>query len=321
MIVDPDPELEQLLMQGSAPASPHLLARVKATGMALQARDGKLFLPDGMVPLDPKKILAACGPDFDQAQINLQVFRAIGSTNDHIMAQLNPDDARTSIALAEMQSAGKGRRGRAWVSPFGRNIYVTFGRNFHLPHARLGGLSLVAGLQLVQALRSEGLEAAGLKWPNDVLLDGGKLAGILVELQPAAAGKARGADAVADVTTGVAIGIGINLALDGKDAARIDQAWSQAAGRVSMDRNRLAGRLVQKVVAALDVFAREGFAPFAEDWPRFNLYQDQPVRVLRGETVIEGIDRGIAETGDLLLETDEGVMPFNAGEVSLRPAD
>ena len=324
MIVHSDPEFERLLTEGAAPATRKLLALVHAAGLALPARDGWLHLPDGMEVFDAGKIIAAYGPGFNPDEIKLEIFRQIGSTNDHIMAQLGQGDHRTHIALAEMQSAGKGRRGRSWVSPFGRNIYVTLGRNLCLPHNKLGGLSLMAGMQVVQALQTSGLESTGLKWPNDVLLDGGKLAGILVELQPSTTPSSTALSSVAGgsvVETGVAIGIGINLMLEEDDAAGIDQPWSQVGSSVSIDRNQLAGDLMQRLVAALALFEQKGFAPFSTHWVRYNLFQGQSVSVTRGNQVIEGIDRGITDTGDLLLETEQGLLPFNAGEVSLRPTD
>ncbi len=305
MIFEPDDELEQLLVNRTAPVTPHLEKQLETIGLKLDSSASEFRLPDEVHPFDTTRVTDG----FDARDIDLKIFRTIGSTNDYIMSQQKRSDARINVALAEMQSAGKGRRGRSWVSPFGRNIYVTIGRYFQMPLREFGGLSLIAGMQLVETLRSHGLQQVGLKWPNDVLLDRGKMAGILTELGPA---ESRG--------IGVAIGIGINLALDADAAAAIDQAWSDAASRHHLDRNRLAGDLIVAIVDALEEFEENGFAPFAARWDKYNLYAGEKVRILRGDSVIEGVDRGVTRGGDLLLETSDGLLPFNSGEVSLRPA-
>lgn len=310
MIVNPDIELENLLAKGAAPATQHLEALLGELGIEARREGGELVLPGDLEALDPRKIVAGYGAGFKPEEIELEIFRTIGSTNDHVMSQLARRGTHARVALAEMQSAGKGRRGRAWVSPFGRNIYLTVGRFLKLPAGGLDGLSLVVGMQAVDALRGEGIQGVGLKWPNDILLDGGKLAGILVELKPA---EQRG--------IGVVAGIGVNLSLDPRDAAKIDQAWSAVGPKAAIGRNRLAGRLIRNLVAAMERFDREGFAPFAGDWGKFNLYQGRKVRVVRGDATIEGVDRGVNGAGHLLLENEQGLVAYNSGEVSLRLAE
>ena len=310
MIVDPDPEFEKLLAEGSAPATGYLRKMVEAIGVGAKLSGRELILPGHLEVFDPEKIIEGYGVGFDQDAIELQVFRSIDSTNDRVVSQLGREGMHTRVALAEMQSAGKGRRGRAWVSPFGRNIYVTVGRFLKPVSGELGGLSLVVGMQLVDELRSSGLSDVGLKWPNDILLDGGKLAGILIELTPA---EPRG--------VGVAVGVGVNLFLGEEDATGIDQAWSQAGSRLAIGRNRLAGRLIRRLVRSMDMFEREGFAPFVGDWNRFDLYYGERVSVIRGDMTVEGMDRGVTPSGDLLLENEQGLVPYSSGEVSLRSVD
>jgi len=172
----------------------------------------------------------------------------------------------------------------------------------------LGGLSLVAGMQVVKTLRQLGVQTVGLKWPNDVILEGGKLAGILVELLP-------NKDRVS-----VVLGIGINLALSKIDTQAIDQAWSVVPESIKLARNQMVAALLNNLIPVLQAFADTGFAPYGAAWQGFNLYQGQAVEVRLGERVIQGIDHGIDASGQLQVLTEEGIQVFNAGEVSLRLA-
>jgi BirA family biotin operon repressor/biotin-[acetyl-CoA-carboxylase] ligase len=212
------------------------------------------------------------------------------------------------VCLAEHQGAGKGRRGKSWVSPFGKNIYVSVGWRFRAPAAALGGLSLMAGMAVVKALRAMGAEDIGLKWPNDVLSGVNKLAGILVEIVPVKG------------EMHVVLGIGINLNLSVADAQGIDQAWGVASVAQELSRNQVCAGLLNSLLPDLARFDALGFAPFAAQWDNFNCLAGQPVMVKLGDQMIAGIDRGIDAHGELLIETAAGLRHFNAGEVSLRRA-
>jgi BirA family biotin operon repressor/biotin-[acetyl-CoA-carboxylase] ligase len=226
------------------------------------------------------------------------------------MSNLAPAGEKVHVCFAEMQTAGKGRRGRSWISPFGENIYLSIGSFVNLPLSELGGLSLVAGMEVVATLRHFGARETGLKWPNDVIMGGGKLAGILVELKPP---ERRG--------TGVVIGVGMNLLLSNEQAIHIEQNWTQLSTQLSLSRNTLAGELVGRILAAVDRFRVSGFTTFAEDCNQYNLFADKEVRIIRGDEQTTGIDRGVNEYGNLLLETSSRIIEFNSGEVSLRPVD
>ena len=270
--------------------------------------DGFIELTADVDPLHPDLIFEEIGAQ--QSRIDLEIHRTIGSTNDLVLQRLEEPGDALFVCLSEMQSAGKGRRGRNWISPFGQNIYLSVGTFLKLPPASLGGLSIVAGIQVVDVLRGFGLKDVGLKWPNDVLMGMGKLAGILVELKAA---EKRG--------TGVVVGIGINLAITPEDASKIDQAWSHVSGQLEISRNALAGRLIERIVVALDEFRQEGFGPFTHRWADYNLFAGEQVTVLRGDEKITGIDRGIDPSGHLVLETESGRSIFNSGEVSVRLAN
>ncbi|WP_338035836.1 biotin--[acetyl-CoA-carboxylase] ligase [Halochromatium roseum] len=215
------------------------------------------------------------------------------------------------ICLAERQSAGRGRLGRRWVSPFGRNIYLSILWRYPLAPVQLGGLSLACGVAVAQALDQLGVEGIGLKWPNDVHWQRRKLAGLLLEV----AGEAQGPSLVV-------VGVGLNLRLRAEEATAIDQPWvdlCEVYGDRMPGRNALAAALIGRLTATLSRYTDAGLAPFLEDWRRLDAYQGESVSLLNGQQRIQGRYCGIDAQGNLLLETDAGRRTFAAGEVSLRP--
>ena len=240
--------------------------------------------------------------------LDLEIHRVTQSTNDVVMQRLVESQSTTILCAAEMQTAGKGRRGRRWISPFGRNVYLTYGRFIGRELSELGGLSLVVGMVVVDVLRAMGLERVGLKWPNDILLGGGKLGGILVELRASDTGG-----------IGLVVGVGLNLALNVKESLSIDQPWSAISSQLEMPRNILLGALGGRIVNAIQTFEDVGFDSFAEKWGEYNLYTGQQVNVIRGSETISGIDSGVDHQGNLLLRTGAGLEVHNSGEVSVRP--
>jgi BirA family biotin operon repressor/biotin-[acetyl-CoA-carboxylase] ligase len=165
-------------------------------------------------------------------------------------------------------------------------------------------------MQVAKSLRDVGLAGVELKWPNDVLLDDGKLAGILIEVGAPKEGKLP-----------AVIGVGINLAMEAYATEEIGQKWSQAGARLNVSRHELAIRLITNITAELELFSRAGFRPYKDAWKAFNAYHGKMVNVIMGETLVEGLDQGVDEKGNLILKTVSGTRSFNAGEVSLRRAE
>jgi BirA family biotin operon repressor/biotin-[acetyl-CoA-carboxylase] ligase len=242
------------------------------------------------------------------ASLDLEIHRVTQSTNDVVMQRLVETQGVRILCAAEMQTAGKGRRGRRWVSPFGKNICLTYGRFVDRQLPELGGLSLVVGMLVVDILRSMGLAGVGLKWPNDIVLDGGKLGGILLELR---ASETRG--------TGLVAGVGLNLSLKPEEAFSIDQPWSAVSTHLAMPRNILLGRLGGRMVNVIQAFEDVGFDSYADHWDKYNLYSGQQIHVIRGNEIISGIDSGVDREGNLLLRTESGLEVHRSGEVSVRP--
>ncbi|WP_410012676.1 bifunctional biotin--[acetyl-CoA-carboxylase] ligase/biotin operon repressor BirA [Sodalis sp. C49] len=235
------------------------------------------------------------------------VLPVIDSTNQYLMertAVLRSGDA----CVAEYQMAGRGRRGRQWVSPFGANLYLSLYWRLEQGPAAAIGLSLVIGIIMAEVLHELGAREVRVKWPNDLYLHDRKLAGILVEISGKAGDAAH-----------LVIGAGINLAMRETAEPVINQGWInlQEAG-IQIDRNALAAKLINGLRLALPIFERDGFAAFVTRWQALDNFYHRPVKLLIGEREIKGISRGIDAQGALLLEQDGKVKAYLGGEISLR---
>ena len=243
---------------------------------------------------------------------SVDTFLEIDSTNTWLRQRALEGAPSGSVCVAEMQSAGRGRRNRHWVSPFAASLYLSLLWRSSAGAAELGGLSLAAGVAIVRSLRVFGIDTAGLKWPNDVLVDGAKLAGILIDVIGESTGPCS-----------VIIGIGINVAMPETAAVQIDQNWTdlrRLTGRETISRNRLASAVLDHTVAALEEFERSGLQPFLEEWSRHDVIQDRQVSLRLPNEVIQGRACGIDAGGALLVDTASGRRRFASGEVSLRIA-
>lgn len=294
-------EIQKLCTGATLPSSIELTDALDELGLLYTLQDGQVLLDEQIELLDQNYLRAQL-----KSPVDLEIFWTIGSTNDHVM-KTGPGDAPFHICLAEQQSSGKGRRGRVWVSPFGVNLYMSTGFLFAGSMSDLEGLSVAIGLRLVADLRALGIESAGIKWPNDVLVNDRKLAGILVELGAPKNGGLH-----------VVVGVGVNVAISDRQAVSIDQPWTAARQHTDAGRNRMAGKLLSGIQETITVFSTEGFAPFMPNWESADLLFGKAIKVMRGEEIIQGTEAGIDEHGNLLLETSSGVRRFNAGEVSVR---
>ncbi len=231
----------------------------------------------------------------------------IDSTNRYMMAQLDRWQKGECI-LAEMQTAGRGRRGRQWHSPFGSQFIMSmYWRLDDGPGAAMG-LSLAIGVAVVRALEAQGYHGLSLKWPNDIYMSRRKLAGILVEMSAAVGGLCH-----------LVIGIGINLHLSDEIISLLDQPCAHLAEQpIMVDRNRLSAAVIRELRNALVLFEQQGLSAFLTEWNRLDMFMQQPVKVLLGEQVIQGIYCGIDTEGNMLLQDMDGVRKFVGGEISLR---
>lgn len=283
-------------------------------GLEIHAVRGRGYrLPHALELLDPECIRAHLPPDIRARLASMDLFPVLDSTNAWLMAQANGSDIR--LCQAEYQSAGRGRRGRDWQSPFGANLYLSMAWRFREMPSQFSALGLVAGVALTEALTAMGVSDIGIKWPNDVLWRGRKLAGILVEHRGEGGGPAR-----------VVIGIGLNVSMTVAQAGDIGQPWTTldeiflAQGDVRPGRNALSARITEALVRALDGFTTDGLAAFATQWARYDLSNGRPVKLEHDGQFIHGTGRGIDAEGGLILEVAGRRERYLSGDVSLRLA-
>ena len=301
--------VERLLQSGALSTQDPAVDASLFGRMGFDVADGEITIPADIERLDEARIIEGLSTRAREWLSELNVFPVIGSTSSALMQRAEQASVQGVVNLAELQVRGRGRRGRTWLSPFARNLAMSFGVWVPQPPQELGGFSLAVGLATVDVLANHGIAEVELKWPNDVLLAGKKLAGVLIELVP----RERGTELV--------VGIGMNLRLP--EAARLDidqPATDLAHTGVSVARNDLAARLLSSIVDYTDAFAARGFAPMQSAFDQHHRLQGSACHLVQGSTVIEGVVLGVTAQGELLLNTAEGTRAFSAGEVSLRSA-
>jgi BirA family transcriptional regulator, biotin operon repressor / biotin---[acetyl-CoA-carboxylase] ligase len=287
--------------------------QLESWGIEFEALPGSGYrLETPLDLLDPAAIRGRLPPAALERLRHLEVHASLESTNDRLLAVGDLPPARFDACLAEFQSAGRGRRGRRWVAPFGSGLCLSVGWKYRDAPAALGALSLAAGVAAKRALGRLGFPRLALKWPNDIVQDGGKLGGILIDLRGEAAGAAY-----------VVVGIGINVRLPRPARARLRAAGAQAVdldslGRVP-PRNAIAAALVAELAAALPEFGDRGLAAFADEWRHADALRGRAVRVMHGDERLDGLARGVDADGALMLEVDGVPRRVLSGDVSVRP--
>ncbi len=257
--------------------------------------------------LDRQAIEGSLSAQVAAALQGVHVVGSVDSTNALAMTA-GPEIGRGAAWFAEHQTAGRGRRGRAWVSPYGHNIYFSLAWKFDASLPEVAGLSIATGAALAGMLETLGLSEHGLKWPNDLLWNQRKLAGILLEVQGETTGPAT-----------VVIGVGINLDLAEHTKRQIDQpAVGLSETGVDVSRNRLAGNLLESMAQMCQEFAREGLSPFIARWRDYDAFAGRPVCLVGPGRKIAGTCAGLADDGGLRLLSGGQEQVFYAGELSLR---
>lgn len=258
--------------------------------------------------LDRSDVLRELGSH--ASRFALEVHDRAESTNTLLMRRAAIAAPTGSVIAAEWQTHGRGRRGRPWHSMPGAALTFSLLWRFQQGAGFLSGLSLAAGVAVCRALAALGVGEAGLKWPNDVLWRGCKLAGILIEMQ----GDMLGPNAAV-------IGIGLNCRLPGALRDRIDQPVADLAAACDRapDRNRVLALLLIELAHVLDEFGRSGFAPLRDEWQRRHVYQGKAVRIaLPDGSEVSGTAEGVADDGTLMIATNAGLRRFHTGDVSVR---
>ena len=287
------------------------LQKLEALNIPLHSVKGRGYrLPDPVELLN-KDTLKQAGFPFE-AFANCELALSLDSTNNLMMHKAESNGHERHICFAEMQTSGRGRRGRQWLSPFARNLYFSVLWPFSQGIAAIQGLSLAVGLAIHRVVERHGVQGVGLKWPNDILIAGrdgyAKLGGILIEI-------------TGDVTDNcqVVIGVGLNLDVSISDQTQLDQ---QAVGLrqlgLNASRNQLAADVVNELVLVLTEFNEHGFAALQSAWNEADSFRDQSLKVLLPSSDIQGIGAGVNSKGEYQLQTPGGMQVINAGEVSLR---
>ncbi len=280
---------------------------IGALGLEVQAVNGKGYrLRQPLELLERDQILSVLDASTRALLDGLEILPEVDSTNRYLMTR-----SRARIAcFAEYQQAGRGRRGRPWLSPFAANLYLSLSWRFDGPATALSGLSLAVGVWIAEALHDAGIgEGIQLKWPNDILHRNRKLGGVLVEMKGEAEGPCL-----------AVIGVGLNLDMRGHDTGSIDQPWTDlhTITKRRPPRNRLAGLLLHHLLKGIVEYERHGLTPVHHRWNHLDCMAGKPVSLHLPSETLSGIAGGIDEKGALLLRTTNGVRTIHSGEVTLR---
>jgi len=304
------------------------LHKLQELGLVFESVRGQGYrLESRLELLDAKRIETALSASSQKLLDRLDVFAHTDSTNARALAR-SPDPGRGYVCLAEYQESGRGRRGRPWISPFGRNLYLSLSWGYNEGVAGLEGLSLAVGSLLCESLEYWGLSELELKWPNDVLWRGRKLAGVLLEVQGDPSGQCQ-----------LVVGLGVNFKLPDQAATDIDQPWadlehlcehqmhrgsapqgSTPGGTPRLpERNALAAKLIDRLLPLLAQFPETGFEPYRAAWQSRDCLEGRAVILSSAREALSGIARGVNSQGALKLETEGQVRLCYGGELSVRP--
>jgi BirA family biotin operon repressor/biotin-[acetyl-CoA-carboxylase] ligase len=291
------------------------IERLRSLGIPIAAEPRRGYrLAQPVELLDAARIRAELGPSQLQVLRSLELLFEVDSTNTRLLGMVPPPLGSADVCLSELQSAGRGRRGRAWFAPFGASLALSMAWVFRDTGRDLPALSLAVGVAVTRALERVGAQGIRLKWPNDLWFEERKIGGVLIDLRVEAGGAAH-----------VVIGVGLNVALPEEARRDIEQSEGRPAVAAVADacaqapsRNRIAGATLDELLRMLVQFERKGFAPFREAWSDLDALHGRAVRVLLAERSVSGKALGVDADGALCVEVDGRVVKFVSGEVSLR---
>ena len=265
-----------------------------------------------MSRLDAASVRRPLSEHSDSRLEKLEVFSEIASTNTHLLTQAAPAAGHFRVAIADHQTSGRGRHSRRWESAPGAGLCLSFSYTFAKTHDQLSALTLAIGVAVIDALQSLGIEDVSLKWPNDIVALDGKLGGILTEVQSTAG---------SSVT--VVAGIGVNVRLGEATDIGLDSDWArQPVDLASIsenppDRELLAGTIIEHLNSAFARFEEFGFKAFADEWRRHDWLSGKEITVDMPDRKISGMAAGVADDGELLVETGGGVTRIISGSIVL----
>jgi BirA family biotin operon repressor/biotin-[acetyl-CoA-carboxylase] ligase len=260
--------------------------------------------------LDKEAILGGLSSDSSALLSDLEICLKINSTNSQALQRARGQSASGYVCLAEQQSQGRGRRGRQWVSPFGKNIYFSLLWRFSGGAPAMEGLSLAVGVVIAEVLSNMGVEGLQLKWPNDLLYQGKKLGGVLIEMEGDLAGHCQ-----------AVVGVGINVSMPATSGQQIDQEWTDidSISPTPISRNKLASATLDALLLLLSSYEEKRFSAYQACWEKLDAYYGQRVQLTMGPNTVIGVAAGVDNKGSIRIKTETGIHPYNGGEISLRP--
>lgn len=294
------------------------LKKLESLGLMVEATKGagyKLVAPVDL--LEPQRVNHFTEL-FTSGRARLEILPAVDSTNSRVASLLlQPENTAfyqqggLVVCSAELQTAGRGRRGRSWQSPFASNLYFSLGTQVDGGIGAYEGLSLAVGVVIVEVLQSLGAQGLSLKWPNDILHNGSKLAGILIEIGGDFAG-----------VCSLVVGVGVNCQMPSAVGNNIDQSWSDlraaTEGENNWTRSELLAKLSQALAELINTYAQVGFSGYRQRWLQWDACLHQPVVVKTVRDQQSGLCLGVDDNGALLMEVNGQTQTFSGGEVSLR---
>jgi len=289
------------------------VAGLRTLGMSVDAIANRGYrIPNASEPLDAKQIRELLPKVVSERLRSGQCVWRTASTNLDLLARAAGPVGSFNFLTAECQTQGRGRRSRIWFAPPCGAICLSMSWNFAVLPADASALSLAVGVCVLRALNQVGVPGVTLKWPNDLVVNGDKLGGILIELRAEAGGPAY-----------VVIGIGLNVVLGEAVHRQIEASGTRAADLLGLgvqraDRNKVVAALVASTVNGLDQYQREGFSAFASEWRAADALAGKAVVVSSENGSVTGHARGIDIDGALCVQTRDGLQRFVTGDVSVR---
>ena len=287
-----------------------VIKKFKEYGIEIQSIKGKGYLLEKpLILLDVNKIKK----NIKKLSFVIDVLEKVGSTNDYLKNNSDQNKA-IKICVAEMQDKGRGSLNRQWHSPFGQNIYFSCAYSFQRDMSELSGLSLITGLAVCNAIESiTHLDNLAVKWPNDILVNQQKIAGILIDI-----------NAESNGFCNAIIGIGINVNMQNALKKEIDQPWSslQKITGQYIDRNLLCSALINALINYLERFLKSGLSDFISEWKEKDCLFEKSVAVMSGQKKMMGIGAGINAQGHLILKmSDNTEKTFSSGDTQIEKSN
>lgn len=286
------------------------IQKLESLGLSIHSQKGRGYRIEGGLDLLTERTVRnyLSGQSLQRLK-QLQIHSSISSTNELARQSAEQEDSSGLVVLAERQTNGRGRRGRHWVSPYGCNLYLSLVWGFDDGVKALEGLSLATAVAVKRAIAACGVDGLMLKWPNDLLWNKRKVGGILLEVIGDPAGFCQ-----------VIVGVGLNLGMPEGCAVDIDQPWANLneLNDQKVDRNALAGCVLNELLLLLGDYHKNGFESYRDEWMQADAYANQRVTLLLMNNRVEGIARGVDDTGALMLDLEGRTESFSGGEISVR---